>query len=80
MKFNLIFANQNSLIDVQLIEFGLKQISEKNKINIVNSVYYTIDEADVNIFFDSVNYMFLRSAKYNVLIPNLNMYSKDELE
>lgn len=80
MKFNLIFANPNSLIDAQIIEYGLKQISDKNQIKIVNSVYFTIDEADVNIFFDSINYMFLRSAKYNVLIPNLNMFSKDELE
>jgi hypothetical protein len=80
MKFNLIFANPNSLIDAQIIEFGLKQISDKNQIKIVNSVYFTIDEADVNIFFDSINYMFLRSAKYNVLIPNLNMFSRDELE
>lgn len=80
MKFNLIFANPNSLLDARIVENSLKQISEKNLINIVNSVYYSINEADVNIFFDSINYMFLRSAKYNVLIPNLNLFSKDELE
>ena len=38
MKFNLIFANQNSLIDVQLIEFGLKQIMAIVK-DILCSIY-----------------------------------------
>ena len=80
MKFNLIFANQNSLIDAQIVEYGLKQISDKNKVKAVNSVYFTIEEADVNIFFDSINYSFIRKAKFNVLIPNLNMFTKDEIE
>ena len=80
MKFNLIFSDPNSLLDARIVENSLKQISEKNEIKIVNSIYFSVDEADVNIFFDSINYMFLRSANYNVLIPNLNLFSKDELE
>ena len=50
MKFNLIFANPNSSIDAQIIEFGLKQISNKNVVEVVNSVYFSAKEADVNIF------------------------------
>ena len=34
MKFNLIFANPNSYIDAQIIEYGLKQISDKNVVEV----------------------------------------------
>ena len=37
MKFNLIFANPNSLIDAQIIQHGLTSISNKNEIKIVKS-------------------------------------------
>ena len=80
MKLNLIFSNQNSLIDAQLIELQLKNISEKNVVQYVNSVHYQSPQTDVNIFFDSINFNLLRKANYNIFIPNLNIISKHESE
>lgn len=80
MKINFIIdkqiQNNSSEIDINILNFLFRKIKEKVSISIVDSNNYKCELASINIFFNCVNDLLIDYAKYNILIPNQNEFSK----
>jgi hypothetical protein len=80
MKINLIIDKQikdnDSQIDINIISFLFRKIKDTTNVTIVDNNNYTCDKASINIFFNCVNNLLLNYAKYNILIPNQNLFNK----
>jgi glycosyltransferase involved in cell wall biosynthesis len=84
IRINLItYNNQYGLTnDIKLFKRELEKLYQKHNPNIklqfnfVNFFENTAPNADINVFFEIVSNIFIRSAKYNVLIPNQEWYYK----
>ena len=81
MKINLIIDKQlkdnDSQIDINIISFLFRKIKDTTKLNIVDNNSYKCDKASINIFFNCANNLLLNFAKYNILIPNQNLFNKN---
>ena len=82
MKINIIHHTQtnNIVLDAETLSYLFKRFKSKPKIEHVNISNYTCPEATVNIFLETINFSFLRRAKYNILIPNQHYFHKNWIE
>ena len=81
MKVNIIHSqhSNNIMCDAEVMNYMLKRVKEKPKISHINVNNYTCPKAQINIFIESINYSFIRKAKYNVFIPNHQYFSKENI-
>ena len=82
MKINIIHHDfsSNVLIDVEVLSFILKKFKEKPQPVYVNVNNYKCEEAEINIFIESINYSYFSKAKYNIFIPNQQYFHKNQIE
>jgi hypothetical protein len=82
MKINIIHHDRSNsvMVDAEVLTYLFKRFKNKPKIEHINIGNYTCPEATINIFLESINYSFIRRAKYNILIPNQHYFHKNWLE
>ena len=73
MKINIIHSHHSNSVmnDAETLDYILKRQKDKTEISHINVNNYTCPNAKVNIFIETINYSFVRSASYNIFIPNL---------
>jgi len=82
MKINVIHHNYSNsiMLDAETLSYICKRFKSKPKVEHINIQNYTCPEATINIFLESVNFSFIRRAKYNIFIPNHHYFSKNWLD
>ena len=82
MKINIIHHDRSNsvMVDAELLTYLFKRFKGKPTIEHINIDNYTCPEATINIFLESINFSFIRRAKFNILIPNQHYFHKNYLE
>jgi hypothetical protein len=82
MKINIIHHDRSNsvMVDAEVLTYLFKRFKNKPEIEHINIGNYTCPEATINIFLESINYSFIRRAKYNILIPNQHYFHKNWME
>lgn len=82
MKINIIYHDfsSNVIIDVEVLSFIIKKLKVKLKPVYVNVNNYKCEEADINLFIETINYSYFDKAKYNIFVPNQQYFSRNQIE
>ena len=78
MKINFIYQKNlnNSVTDINILNFLFKKLKDKTDINYVEVGNYKIDKASINIFIGVINPILFDYAKINILLFDNTIYSK----
>ena len=79
MKINIITNNNGYGLstDYKILTFIIKKHFKNLEINFVDCNTYKSKLVDINIFLETVVNIHMKNAKYNILIPNQEWFSKD---